>query len=118
RPTCGRCTRRRCRERPPWRSAAHVRRRDLHPGVTRNATEGVPYRFGRRSMSRLAALTLLCCGLFALAAEVEPKQKVGDWLLFRRTPEQTGFTTAKAPEKLEVLWSFKTGDSIESAVAV
>jgi outer membrane protein assembly factor BamB len=69
-------------------------------------------------MSRLVALAVLSCGLFALAAEVEPKQKVGDWLLFRRTPEQTGFTKAKAPEKLDVLWKFTTGDSIESAVAV
>lgn len=69
-------------------------------------------------MSRLAVVILLSSALFVLAAEVEPKQKVGDWPLFRLTPEQTGFTKAKAPEKLDVIWKFETGDSIEGAVAV
>src|SRR5687767_10583303 len=69
-------------------------------------------------MSRLVALALLCSALYVLAAEVEPKQKAGDWPLFRRTAEQTGATTAKAPEKLEVIWQFATGDAVESAVAV
>jgi outer membrane protein assembly factor BamB len=41
-----------------------------------------------------------------------------DWLLFRRTPQQTGVTPTTVPNKLVVLWTFKAEDSFESAVAV
>src|SRR5262245_60198470 len=65
----------------------------------------------RQIMSRFVTVVLLSSALFALAPAVEPKQKVDDWPLFRRTAEQTGFTAAAAPEKLEEIWKFSTGDS-------
>jgi outer membrane protein assembly factor BamB len=41
-----------------------------------------------------------------------------DWPLFHGNPEQTGVAASKVPGKLQVLWTFKTTDSIENAVAV
>ncbi len=41
-----------------------------------------------------------------------------DWPIFRNTPNQTGLAVGKLPEKLEVLWEFKTKDGFESAAAV
>jgi outer membrane protein assembly factor BamB len=41
-----------------------------------------------------------------------------DWLLFRGTPEQTGFAQGRLPARLEVLWTFQAEDAFENAVAV
>lgn len=67
-------------------------------------------------MPRLWLLIPLFVAFVAGAQEPEPK--TNDWPLFRRTPEQAGVTKDTVPDKLEVLWQFKTEDSIEGAVAV
>jgi outer membrane protein assembly factor BamB len=41
-----------------------------------------------------------------------------DWLLFRGNAQQNGVADSKLPDKLEILWTFKTEDAIENAVAV
>jgi outer membrane protein assembly factor BamB len=41
-----------------------------------------------------------------------------DWPVFRGTPDGLGVGTAKLPEQLQELWTFKTGNGIEGAVAV
>jgi outer membrane protein assembly factor BamB len=41
-----------------------------------------------------------------------------DWPLFHGNAEQTGYTQSKLPDRLDVLWKFKTEDSFENAVAV
>ena len=58
----------------------------------------------------LAGLVLL---LPLLAAEDD-----ASWPLFHGNPQQTGLARGKLPDKLDVLWTFKTGDSLEGAVAV
>lgn len=42
----------------------------------------------------------------------------GDWPVFHGNPEQTGVAAGKLPDKLETLWTFKTDDAFENAVAV
>ena len=42
----------------------------------------------------------------------------GDWPLFRGNALQTGVTSAKLPERLEVLWKFQTKEGIEAAAAI
>src|SRR5262249_6804806 len=60
--------------------------------------------------------------LFALMllapTPVEPPSTSGDWPLFRGDAGQTGVAKGKLPDKLEVLWKFKAGESIEGAAAV
>ena len=41
-----------------------------------------------------------------------------DWPVFRGNPLQNGVCEAKLPEKLEVVWTLKTKDSIEGAPAI
>jgi outer membrane protein assembly factor BamB len=41
-----------------------------------------------------------------------------DWRVFRGNAEQTGVVAAALPDKLEVLWTFSTKDSIEGAPAI
>ena len=41
-----------------------------------------------------------------------------EWLLFRGNPLQTGVAETTLPDQLEILWTFKAKDSIESAPAV
>jgi outer membrane protein assembly factor BamB len=67
-----------------------------------------------RTVSRALRLTFAFLGL-PLAVYAADKAA---WPLFRGNPEQTGVAQSKLPDKLEVLWTFKTEDSIEGAVAV
>src|SRR5262245_29133683 len=73
-------------------------------------------------MSRIAILVLLALvsslAGFAPAPDKGKGKQADEWSLFRRTAEQTGTAASTAPDKLDVLWSFKAEDSIESAVAV
>lgn len=41
-----------------------------------------------------------------------------DWTSFRGNPQLTGVANAQLPEKLELLWTFKAGDMIESTAAI
>lgn len=43
---------------------------------------------------------------------------LADWPVFRGTPEMAGVADAKLPEQLQVIWSFKTGNTIDSAPVV
>jgi outer membrane protein assembly factor BamB len=49
---------------------------------------------------------------------VLPAGSSKDWLLFRGSPEQAGVSRSPVPGKFQVLWTFKTEDAIEGAVAV
>jgi outer membrane protein assembly factor BamB len=42
----------------------------------------------------------------------------GDWPNFRGNPLQTGVASSQLPDKLEILWSFKTKDSVEGTAAI
>ena len=75
--------------------------------------------FPPRSFSLFHSLVLvfsvplcLCGSLFAF-----PQPDAG-WRLFRGNPLQTGVADTVLPDRLEVLWTFKAKDSIESAPAV
>src|ERR1700730_170586 len=68
----------------------------------------------RRNIIRCALSFLFLLGLTSLFAHDNSK----DWPLFRGTALQTGVAQSTLPDKLEQLWSFPTGDSIESAPAV
>ncbi len=57
-------------------------------------------------------------GLFLLFPLSAASPDADTWPLFHGDPRQTGVARAKLPGKLDVLWTFKTGDSIENAVAV
>ena len=41
-----------------------------------------------------------------------------DWTSFRGNPQLTGVANSQLPEKLELLWTFKAGDMIESTAAI
>lgn len=57
--------------------------------------------------------------LVALACvAVCPFGAVAEWPVFRGDATMTGVGTAKLPDQLEIKWSFKTGDGVESAPAV
>jgi outer membrane protein assembly factor BamB len=62
----------------------------------------------------LFAVAVLVVPMFAMSADT----RRSDWLLFRGDREQTGVSTNTLPAKLQTLWTFNTGDSLENAVAV
>src|SRR5437762_1172985 len=65
------------------------------------------------------ALTLGSITLAAPQQEAAQKEVAAPgWLLFRGNALQTGVVDGKLPDKLEILWQFKTGDAIEGAAAV
>jgi outer membrane protein assembly factor BamB len=63
------------------------------------------------------ALGVLLLASAALAAPAEPPAR-NAWPVSRRSAEQRGVASSTLPDKLEVLWTFKTDDAIEGAVAV
>jgi outer membrane protein assembly factor BamB len=73
--------------------------------------------FQRRSLAILA-LCLFAVPLVAIAPAGKVKAPGDTWPLFRGSAEQVGFTQTPPDGKLDVLWTFKSEDSIESAVAV
>ena len=64
-------------------------------------------------MTRHACL-LLAAVLSLAAAGIAAE----DWPLFRGNPLQTGVTAQNLPDKLEVLWTFETKDSVEATAAI
>ncbi|HSQ57392.1 MAG TPA: PQQ-binding-like beta-propeller repeat protein, partial [Gemmata sp.] len=57
------------------------------------------------------------CGVGMLAL-LCTSMAYGDWPVFRGDALMTGMGNAKLPDQLEERWTFKTGDTIESAPAV
>jgi len=51
-------------------------------------------------------------------AQPAPAALATEWPLFRGTPQMLGIGTAKLPDQLDELWTFKTGNAIEGAPAV
>src|SRR2546423_9886791 len=41
-----------------------------------------------------------------------------DWMMFRGNPALTGVAAGNLPDKLSLLWSFKTGGPVKSSAAV
>jgi outer membrane protein assembly factor BamB len=52
--------------------------------------------------------------VFALASTA----LAADWPLFRGNPTQTGVSSEKLPDQLEVLWKFEAKDAIEGSAAI
>lgn len=72
-------------------------------------------------MKRVPGLLLLAsfAGLVTVqAAPVPPAAPVEDWPVFRGNARQTGVAATKLPDKLEVLWTFATKDSVEGGAVV
>lgn len=59
-------------------------------------------------------LTLFTFGVLGLSALAESN----DWPIFRGGVTQTGVSTAKLPEKMDILWEFKTKDAIEGGAVI
>ena len=56
---------------------------------------------------------------YILIYSIEQSQASSDdWLSFRGNPQLTGVATGELPENLELLWTFGTGDGIESTAAI
>lgn len=71
-------------------------------------------------MSRLprGAVALLAVPLLlGLAPGADPRQ-AAEWPVFRGNPLQTGVAASGLPKDLDVVWTFRAKDSIESAPAV
>jgi outer membrane protein assembly factor BamB len=88
----------------------------LLPGCTQPTSD--PGRRGDTPVSKDKAARDKPAVKPAVAEDNVPEPLPGDWLLFRGSPQQAGFTTARVPDRLDVLWTFKAEDSFESAVAV
>ena len=42
----------------------------------------------------------------------------GDWPMFRGSPALTGIAAGHLPERLDLLWTFKTGGPVKSSAAI
>ncbi|MFO0929707.1 MAG: PQQ-binding-like beta-propeller repeat protein [Gemmataceae bacterium] len=68
--------------------------------------------------ARLSAATVFTGIVLAVAAANPAPVPKGVWPVFRGTTEQTGVARSSLPTKLDVLWTLKTEDAFENAVAV
>ena len=66
----------------------------------------------------LAAITTIFVTACAGSAS-EGRQAVGaNWPMFRGNPALTGVASGALPDKLSLLWSFKTGGPVKSSAAI
>src|SRR6266545_6425976 len=76
------------------------------------------------SMNRFlaAATTILVAAFAAGASENRAAGKAtaagAGWPMFRGNPALTGVAAGTLPEKLSLLWSFKTGGPVKSSAAI
>jgi eukaryotic-like serine/threonine-protein kinase len=56
----------------------------------------------------------LCLAISALVVQ----GRAADWPMFRGGPALTGVASGTLPEKMVLLWSFKTGDPVKSSAAI
>src|SRR3954466_13532918 len=63
--------------------------------------------------SRIAFGVLAAASLLAAAEAPDD-----NWPVFRGSAEQAGVARSSVPDDLQVLWTYKAGDSIEGSVAV
>jgi outer membrane protein assembly factor BamB len=68
-----------------------------------------------RNLTPLLIAGLLTATSLHLAAADD---KPADWPVFRGNPLQTGVAVSVLPERLDILWKFKTKDSIEGTAAI
>src|SRR5207249_8590479 len=66
---------------------------------------------------RAVATAILLASLTAHASE---RRQTGDanWPMFRGNPALTGLASGTLPDKLSLLWSFKTGGPVKSSAAI
>src|SRR2546426_826233 len=64
-----------------------------------------------------AATAIFVASLAALASEGSPASGA-NWPMFRGNPALTGIASGPWPDKLSLLWSFKTGGPVKSSAAV
>src|SRR4051812_23166064 len=62
-----------------------------------------------------AAVAMLCC---AGQAAHQPTAPVDSWPMFRGQPSLAGVAGGQLPEKLSLLWTFKTKAAIKSSPAI
>src|SRR5437773_9795934 len=71
----------------------------------------------------LAAAMTVLVAVFAAAESVnqdagKPASSGANWPMFRGNPALTGVATGTLPDKLSLLWSFKTGGPVRSSAAI
>ena len=71
-----------------------------------------------RNSTFIAVGTVVFALLTAIEAAPKPEKSVGDWPLFRGNALQTGVADSTLPDTLEILWTFKTKDTVEAAAAI
>ena len=69
-------------------------------------------------MLKLPVLLLLASVTTFSSAQTQPGTRSSDWSQFRGDPSLTGVAATIPPSSLELLWSYETGDAIDSSAAV
>ena len=69
-------------------------------------------------MLKLPVLLLLASVTTFSSAQTQPETRSSDWSQFRGDPSLTGVAATNPPSSLELLWSYETGDAIDSSAAV
>src|SRR5207249_9955863 len=64
------------------------------------------------SILRISSMLSLCLYVSVVSFSF------ADWPLFRGNPQQTGVAASKLPDKLQILWTFRTKDAIEGTPAI
>jgi len=60
----------------------------------------------------------IAAALATAAAQSPPREAAGNWPQFRGNPRLTGVATTAPLDSLKLLWSYETGDSIDSSAAI
>ena len=70
----------------------------------------------RRTLAESVPFSVLWGFLFVVL--VQAGYAGNDWPGFRGNPQLTGVAAGSVPERLELLWTFKAGEGIESTAAL
>src|SRR5581483_1699917 len=80
--------------------------------------EPAQHRDTEETQRKQTCFSVLCYLGVAVSLWFSSPTPAADWPLFRGNPLQTGVAAAPLPAPLEILWKYKTKDSIEGAAAL
>ena len=67
--------------------------------------------------SKRCLISILILGII-LILDGQSRAVADDWMSFRGNPQLTGVAAGDFPESPELLWTFETGEGIESTAAI
>src|SRR5262245_24457538 len=90
----------------------HAPHRDNERETPRHKAVASQKHMRAETTTMRACIRISIVSLFLVLPLLAADQVADDWPVFHGNPEMTGLARTMLPDKLEILWTFKTGDAI------